>query len=579
MGVLPDILKETAARISRGHIAAIKGIGGFQLVCDAFNARAVSRLRKKKFREGKPFALMARDVTVIRKHCVCDDSEESALISWRRPIVLLRMKKGTRKTHLPPELNPGLCSLGFILPYMPFHYQLFEKLSTDIIVFTSGNLSEEPIIIGNRKALSGLARVADFTITHDRDIHNRCDDSILMAVNGRDHVIRRSRGYVPGFIRIPYPADGILALGAEMANCFCIGKGTKAIQSQYTGDLKNPAAGEFFVHTIDRFCSLFKVTPDIIVHDLHPDYFSTRHAAELKVRLSRKGKQIITLGIQHHHAHIASAMAEYSLDEKVIGVCFDGTGYGTDGNTWGGEFLLCDAGGFERYSHLEYIPLPGGDKAIEEPWRTALSYLLKVYGERALALPLRINREIPERRRGFISDMILRGVNTPLSSGAGRLFDAVSALLGLCLFSRYEAEAPMKLESAIKAGCKARYRTPSGDPIATSSLIREISEDIIRGEVPGIIAAKFHNTIISLIFERSMEMVRRTGIRKVVLSGGVFQNRYILEGVGKKFSGGSAELFISSEVPCNDGGIALGQLYIAAKKMQKHVSRGPGKSH
>jgi hydrogenase maturation protein HypF len=575
--VFKEVLDEAASRISRGQIAAVKGIGGFQLVCDAFNSKAVARLRKKKFREGKPFALMARDIKAIRKHCLCNSAEETALISWRRPIVLLMARNGNKQTQLPPGINPGLSSLGFILPYMPLHYQLFEKLSTDIIVFTSGNLSDEPIITDNSYALTGLASVADFTISHDRDIHNRCDDSVMLVASGLDHVIRRSRGYVPGFIRLPFHADGILALGAEMANCFCIGKGTKAIQSQHMGDLKNAAARDFFTSNIDRFSHLFRFVPEIVVHDLHPDYFSTVHAAALKKKFSRRGKPVITLGIQHHHAHIASAMAEFGLDEKVIGVCFDGTGYGTDGNAWGGEFLLCDAGGFERYSHFEYIPLPGGDKAVEEPWRTALSFLLKVYGKQALSLPLVINQRIPAQQRGFIADMILKGVNTPLSSGAGRLFDAVSALLGLCMVSRYEAEAPMRLESIIKKGCRAQYNVPAGDPIATSSLVREIAEDIMRGGDPGLVSAKFHNTIISLIFERAMEMARRTGIRKVVLSGGVFQNRYILEGVKKKFGVGTAELFVSSGSPSNDGGIALGQLYIAAKKMQKHVSRSSGK--
>jgi hydrogenase maturation protein HypF len=579
----PEILDETARRIDKGAIAAIKGIGGYQLVCDAFNTAALARLRKKKFREGKPFALMAKDMAVVRRYCLLGEQEELALLSWRRPVVLLKTKpmegRSGNSSTLPGSVNPGLNTLGFVLPYMPLHYQLFGKLKTDIIVFTSGNLSEEPIIKDDGEALSRLSGVAGLILTHDREIFSRCDDSVVMVVNGNQRLLRRSRGFVPGFTRIPFQADGILALGAEMLNAFCIGKGNKAILSQYIGDLKNLAVREFYVTAIVHFTRLYRITPLVIVHDMHPGYFSTKQASEIKKEMEKQGREADLFPVQHHHAHIASVMAEYGLDEKVIGICFDGTGYGTDGHIWGGEFMVCDLEGFKRYSHLEYVPLPGGDKAVEEPWRTALSFLIRTFGEEAMTLPLALNKTIPLSKRRFVAEMVRKELNSPLSCGAGRLFDAVSALLGLCLSSRFEAQAPMKLEAIIATGCRKSYPLPAGDPIPTGLLVRKVAEDIMNGQEPGIISAKFHNTLISLIFERSMEMSRKTGIRKVVLAGGVFQNRYILEGLGKKFAGTVLDLFIPSDVPSNDGGIALGQLYIASKKMSKNVSRSPGKDN
>jgi hydrogenase maturation protein HypF len=578
-----EILDRTVKLINRGEIIALKGIGGYQLVCDAFHEGAVTRLRKKKFREGKPFALMARDLEVIRRYCTMNEEEAQALLSWQRPVVLLKTKTGNigkgKYRQIQGSVNPGLNTLGFLLPYMPFHHQLFSMLNTDVIVFTSGNLTEEPIICDDREALSKLSVVARAILTHDREIYSRCDDSVLMVVNGKLHTSRRSRGYVPGFIRVPYQTDGILALGAEMLNAFCIGKGSKAILSQYTGDMKNKAVRDFYIQAIGHFTRLFKSTPKVLVHDMHPGYFSTQYASELEQELDKEEGNVKVYSVQHHHAHIASAMANCGLDEKVIGICFDGTGYGTDGCMWGGEFLVCDLEGFERYSHLAYVPLPGGDRAVEEPWRTALSFLIMAFGEKALELPLNLNQSIPESKRRFVAEMIRKGVNCPLSSGAGRLFDAVSSLLGLCHYSRFEAEAPMKLEAIISPGCRKSYPLPAGNPIPSQILVQHVVEDFLSGESPGIISAKFHNTLISLIFDRAAEMSARTGIRKVVLSGGVFQNRYLLEGVGKKFAPSEMELIFSGEVPSNDGGIALGQLYIAAKKIQKNVSRGSGKGH
>ena len=577
------ILKATAACINAGGIVAMKGIGGYQLVCDAFNARTLERLRTGKYRDGKPFALMARNSDVIRQYCRMNREEERQLNSWRRPIVLMKVKPGKteepRNRQLPSGINPGLDSLGFLLPYMPFHYGLFDALSTDVIVFTSGNFSEEPIICDDREALSKMPGIADLILTHNREICNRCDDSVLMVVGGKKRLIRRSRGFVPEFIDVPYNADGILAMGAEMMNTFCVGSGRKAIPGQHTGDLKNPAVTDFYRWNIRRFLQLMRSSPAFIVHDMHPDYYSTRYARELHEEILKETGKAEILPVQHHHAHIVSVMAEYGLDEKVIGVCFDGTGYGTDGHIWGGEFFVCDPEGFERITHLEYIPLPGGDKAVEEPWRTALSLLVLAYREKALDLPLAFNEAVPYSKRRFVYEMIQNKVSSPLSSGAGRVFDAVSALLGQCLVSRFEAEAPMKLEAIIEPGCRKAYQMAECDPILTSGLIRQVTADILRGEKPGIVSAKFHNTMISVIFDRAMKIATVTGIRKVVLSGGVFQNRYLLSGLMRRFAKTSCRLFVPSEIPCNDGGISLGQLYIASKKRRGNVSRGSGKNH
>lgn len=577
---LYDILNETARRIDAGQIGAIKGIGGYQLICDALNPLAVETLRKRKNRSRKPFALMARDMETIRRYCRVSEAEEYSLHSWRRPIVLLKVRPDRDlSASIPGAVNPGLNTLGFILPYMPFHYQMFERMRTNIIVFTSGNISDNPIIFDDNKAMTELSPIADFMLLHNRPIYNLCDDSVVMIAGGKERMLRRSRGYTPGFLRIPFRAEGILALGAGMNNCFCLGKNYKAIGGQYNGDLSNPASADSYVRNIGQFLRLFRHTPVTVVRDMHPGYFSSGFAEELKKHQNEGGHRAKIVEVQHHHAHIASVMAEYGLDEKVIGVCFDGTGYGTDDRIWGGEFLICDLAGFERVSHLEYIPLPGGDKAIEEPWRTAVSFLFKQYGEETLELPLKINREIPLLQREFIKVMISEGINSPLSSGAGRLFDAVSALLGLCLFSNYEAEAPMKLESIIAPDVDGDYEITETDPVVTSQIIRQIVDDILAGTDPCIVSARFHNTIIALIFQKSMELARRTGLSGIVLSGGVFQNRYLVEGLLKKFSGKPVNVYLSSKVPANDGGIAFGQLVIAAKRKEQHVSGRTGKSN
>ncbi len=370
----PEILDETCSLLEKGKIVAIKGIGGFQIACDAQNEEAVNRLRERKVREGKPFAVMFANVETLQEYVYLFPEEKRSVQRWRRPIVIAQEKK-----KLASGVSVGFKTIGAMLPYMPFHYLLFEKLKIPAIVLTSGNLSDEPIVIDNREAVEKLTRIADAVLVYNREIYNRTDDSVVFAVNEKERIIRRSRGYAPEPVNLDLNVDGIFAAGAELVNCFCIGKGNQAILSQHIGDLKNLETLEFYTESFERYKKLFRANPTLVVHDMHPDYLSTRFAKELKIQ---------SIEVQHHHAHIASCMAEHNLDEKVIGVSMDGTGYGDDGHIWGGEFFVCDLAGYERKNHFDYVPLPGGDSVTKEPWRTAVSYLYKTYGKDFLRLDI-----------------------------------------------------------------------------------------------------------------------------------------------------------------------------------------------
>jgi hydrogenase maturation protein HypF len=546
------ILGKLADLIAKGKIIAVKGTGGYHLMCDALNENAVKRLRSSKHREGKPFAVMFADINRIEEYACVSGPEKQALLSWRRPIVILKTKK-----ELARSVSSGFNTIGAFLPYMPIHYLLFERLCTPAVVLTSGNFYEEPIIIDNDEALKKLFDIADAVLTYNREIYNRTDDSVVKIINNDECLFRRSRGYVPHPVRLNIDADGIFAAGAELVNCFCIGKGTQAILSQHIGDLKNSETYSFYTETIEKFKKLFRVNPSLIVSDMHPDYLSTRYAESLKIR---------NIKVQHHHAHIASCMIENNLDEPVIGVSFDGTGYGTDGNTWGSEFLIADLKDFKRYTHFEYTGLPGGDKAVEEPWRTAVSYLYKYMGRAFLDLKLPFLEKIESSKINLILEAIEKNINCPLSCGAGRLFDAVAALTGVCTISLFHAEAPMRLESIAASGIEESYDFEIDKTISFSSLFNEVIADIKGGVSSSVISAKFHNTIIYVIFETAIKMRKETGINKVALSGGTFQNKYISEGVKKMLAKDKFKVYTQSSIPANDGGIALGQLAIAATR-------------
>ena len=554
------IVNHVSNCIENGGIVLVKGLGGMHLACDAFNKTAEKRLRDIKNREGKPFAVMFRDIESLKHYAGLSQKEEESLKSWQRPIVLLEKKDDSNLCLMSEDLNAGLTLLGVMLPYMPFHYLLFRHLKTAAIVLTSGNFSNEPILIDNQLALEQFSPFVDVTILHNRAIYNRTDDSVVRIMGGKERILRRSRGYVPAPVRTTLNTEGILAFGAELTNCFCVGKGQKAFISQHIGDLRGLETTLFYENTIAQFLRLFRVTPSLLAVDMHPGYIST------KTGLNYDNLPIVR--VQHHHAHIASCMAEHHLDEKIIGIALDGTGYGSDGNSWGAEFMICDLNDFERVTHFEYIPQPGGDLAVEEPWRMAVSYLYKVFGRGFLNLELPFFRNIDPERVQLILQMIDKSINSPLTSSAGRLFDCVASLLDLVQVASFQAEGPMRLESLVKNDCTAGYSFQYGETFCFDNTIRSIVEDLNHGINKGIIATRFHNTIISVIFEFAYSIRRKQGINKVVLSGGVFQNKYLLEGALEILQKNNFEVYSHSKVPANDGGIALGQLAVASKRRE-----------
>ena len=551
-----EILRKTAELVESGKILAVKGLGGFHLMCDAMNEEAVSALRQRKLREGKPFAVMFANTEKVQEYAEVSDAEKTWLESWRRPIVLLKTKKEPA-----PSVNNAFHRMGVMLPYMPFHHQLMEKLNTPAIVLTSGNISDEPIILDNEEAREKLAPIADAFLDYNREIYNRTDDSVSFVVNDKPSLIRRSRGFVPTPIRTKLNADGIFAAGAELVNCFAMGKENLAILSQHIGDLKNFETYRFYEETVDKFQRLFRVNPKLAAVDMHPDYFSTRFAKDLGIE---------TIEVQHHFAHIASCMVEHGLDEKVIGVSFDGTGLGDEGNIWGGEFLVCDLQDYQRVHYFDYIPLPGGDKVTKEPWRTALSYLHHTFGDECLNLELDFMKNIPEHKSRMIIEAIDKNINTPLSSSCGRLFDAVSAMINLCPVSKFHAEAPMRLESIAKANYDEGYGFDIiGPTINFRPMILEIVRNLNDGTEPWVIASRFHRTMVEVIVQTVQKIGRETGIKKVVFSGGSFQNAILTGRSERVLEDQGFEVFTHRQVPANDGGIALGQLAVAARRRDR----------
>lgn len=544
------ILEKTVLMMAQGKIIAIKGMGGFHLMCDALNETTINRLRNLKKREGKPFAVMFKNITHLKKFAVVSPEEESALISWKRPIVILELHKS-----LPSGISLNLNTVGAFLPYMPIHHMLFNALKTPCLVLTSGNFSDEPILIDNESALEQLSGKVDGLMTYNRAIYNRTDDSVVRIMSHSERVFRRSRGYVPLPIRLPFDAEGIFAAGAELSNCFCIGKGNRAYMSPHIGDLKNHETFQFYRETAERYKRLFRTTPEIAATDMHPDYISTRYAQSLGLK---------TVSVQHHHAHIASCMAENGITNPVIGLAFDGTGYGTDPCIWGSEFMVCDYAAFNRWSHFTYMPLPGGDLAAEEPWRMALALLFQAFEGQLPGMNLPGWDAVSPEKKGKVEEMIRKNIHCPLSSGAGRLFDGVAAIVGLCTHVRYHAEAPMRLESAIMPGIYEFYDFEVNDAISFLPAIRQIYRDVMDHTDPGVISARFHNTIVEASLQVVCNIRNATGIDQVALSGGTFQNKYLSEHMEARLEAEKFQVYKHTLVPCNDGGIALGQLAIAS---------------
>jgi hydrogenase maturation protein HypF len=597
-------VKETIRLLKEGKILAVKGLGGFHIACDATNKEAVEKLRLKKRKSNKPFALMCPDIGTIRKFSEVSREEEEALTSNRRPIVLLKKLPN----NLPDAVSPNNPCIGFMLPYTPLHYLLFyypissnsnplippfSKVGQggitnfDALVMTSGNISEEPIVIDNDEAVSKLSDIAEAFLIHNRDIFMRVDDSVVRIQQLRDtgtrghgdkeqkrtaasiSFIRRSRGYVPDPIQLHEDGPEVLGCGADMKNVFTLTKGSFAIPSQHIGDMENYETLQFFEESLRNLKDVYRVNPVALVYDLHPRYLSTQWA------LRQEGIKKIPL--QHHYAHVGSIMAEKGLKDKIIGVAFDGTGYGTDGNLWGGEFLIADIKGFKRAGHLKNIPLPGGEGALKEPWRIAVSYIKDCAGDKTgeyLESTGFIKRYGAHKIKDILNITDKRRFS-PLSSGAGRLFDAVSALMGICDKSTFEGEAAIALEAAARPDIADNYSVDikSGETMEVdfSPALLRIIEDMQKGEDKGIISSKFHNSVVTAITRVVEKLSSLYNLKDVALCGGVFQNMYLLERTVDRLLSKGMKVHIHDKVPTNDAGISLGQAYIIRERIKAGI--------
>jgi hydrogenase maturation protein HypF len=551
-----DALYRTLDLLQQGSIVAVKGIGGFHLVCNAENDEAVSTLRSRKYREDKPFAVMCRDMDEVRAHCHARREEERLLCGPEKPIVILERKKDSSVAQ---GVAPFQTTLGVMLPYSPLHHLLLRG-PLKCLVMTSGNVSDEPIAYKNEEASERLSQIADYFLFHDRDIHMRCDDSVVRVFQDRPYMLRRSRGYVPFPVKLSFDLEMILACGAEVKNTFSLSRGPYVFMSHHIGDLESAETLLSFEQGIEHYKNLFSIEPTVVAYDLHPEYLSTKYA------LSLEG--ILKVGVQHHHAHVVSAMAENGLDGEVIGVALDGTGFGNDGTLWGGEFLRADLGDFQRVAHLKQVSMPGGFMVIKEPWRMAWAYLFEAFGEKALDLDLDWSRRRDPRKCGILRRMIEKRVNSPLTSSMGRLFDAVSSLLSIRDTVNYEGQAAVELQMTADPDEKEEY--PFGiqqketllvvDPLEA---VRGIVKDLMRGCSPSYISGKFHRTMARLVVETCRAIRLKTGLERVVLSGGVFQNALLLALVFEGLSNYGFEVHSHRLVPTNDGGISLGQAVIA----------------
>lgn len=558
-----EIIRKARQLLREGKIVAVKGLGGFLLACDAENEEAVRSLRTRKRRSDKPFALMSRDIKSVESFCEISAEDHASLVSPRRPVVILQR---SADSPIANAVAPGNKTIGVMLPYTPLHYLLFSDSPDQpsefrALVMTSGNISEEPIVTSNEEAWERLRGVADYFVFHNRDIYMRADDSVARTFEGRERVLRRSRGYVPYPVDLGIDLRELLACGAELKNTFCLTKGRYAFLSQHIGDLENLETLEFFEETLANLKKLFRVEPRAVAYDLHPQYMSTRLALRLPIEQK--------IGVQHHHAHIASCMAEKHLTGKVIGVALDGTGYGTDGKIWGGEFLVADYADFERRAHLRYVPLAGGDAAVRQPWRMAMSYLRDTFGSEPVDLPFL--RAVPEQQVGLVRSMLQRNLNCVDTSSCGRLFDAVAALIGIRNEVTFEGQAAIELEMAADASIVREYPFAIGQgetmQIDVRPMIDAIVQDMSRGTPTSEISAAFHNTIAAVMVDACSRIRERDELNRVCLSGGTFQNMFLLERAVAGLRRNGFEVFLHAQVPPNDGGIALGQAVIANARL------------
>jgi hydrogenase maturation protein HypF len=581
-----DAIQETRRLLAEGKIVAVKGLGGFHLACDATNAQSVSELRARKLRVDKPFALMMPDVETIERHCFVSDAEREALQSAARPIVLLKRKP---ESNIAKEVAPKQDWLGVMLPYTPLHYLLFadslhpSSFILPPLVMTSGNLSEEPIATDNDEARERLASLADAFLFHNRDIHIRCDDSVVRVISHQSSVIshqsdgklitdywslmtyplRRSRGYSPFPVKLPFEVPHILAAGSELKNTFCITNKNYAFLSHHIGDMENYETLKSFEQGVEHFERLFRVKPVAIACDLHPNYLATRYAIERAQR-----ENLPMFNVQHHHAHIAACMAEHGLDgsRPVIGLAFDGTGYGDDGAIWGGEILVADYRGYQRVGQLEYFPLPGGDASIKKPARTALALLWSLgldWDDRLESV-----KEFCAEDRTLLRTQLEKKINTPLTSSMGRLFDAAAALAGVRQSVNYEAQAAIEFEALADSAEAGKYPfTWSPPKVQVRGAVEALVADALAGVPIGVMSARFHNGLAEVCRVACVETREKFGVNEVALSGGVWQNITLLRGALPLLENEGFKVYIHREVPTNDGGLSLGQAVIAAKQM------------
>ena len=634
-------LENAASLLCQGKILAVKGLGGFHLAVDGLNTEAIIRLRQRKQRPDKPLALMVKTVEVVAQLVHISDDEKKILTSHSRPILLLAKRNfehGGEEKHRKPSCHlsketlniileriaPANRSIGVMLPYTPLHALLLEK-GPPILVMTSGNRSGEPLSIDNDDALDAFSHIADGFLMHNRDIYFRADDSIVQYQSGKQRFIRRSRGYapIPVFLKKKMK-HFILACGGGLKSTVCLAKKDQAFLSPHIGDLDNAKVFNFYQESIEHLTRILDISPDIVAHDLHPGYMSTAYAVDAAQRWAGGGRvmpvradgitgdedtlegkmadiaSLPLVAVQHHHAHALSCMAENGLEGEVIAVTLDGTGLGTDGHIWGGEVLVCDAKGFERKAHLSYLPMPGGDAAVKEPWRMAVSALYHAWGDDFIDLDLPLLETIEKEKVAFLIEMMKRGIHSPLTSSCGRLFDAVSSLLSLCQSVSFEGQAAMALEARSANPFDGGYvsypfewlesawttdqnepcsheakglRTPSSlEPmseisgmrqIVTAPMIKAVALDILSGSSSESVGARFHLTLIEIFTEAVRAVRRETGLHRVVLSGGVFHNSYLLFGLVDRLEKEKMMVYTHSQVPCGDGGISLGQILAA----------------
>ena len=557
-----DIIEKTASLLKEGSIIAIKGLGGFLLACNAEKAGPVMLLRQRKRRPSKPFAVMVKDIEEARKHCEINEAEEKLLKSPQSPIVLLKWKPGST---ICKEVGSALKYLGVMLPYTPIHHLIMKATGLPLIM-TSGNVSEEPIAGENTEALRRLGAIADYFLLHNRDIYSTYDDSVAIVANGISQLVRRARGYAPYPIHLTYSSPQILACGAEEKNTFCLTRDNHAFISQHIGDMENLETMEHYERTIELYKQLFRIEPEIIAYDMHPEYLPSKYAMEQAEKTS-----IRSIPVQHHHAHIVSCMADNGFEGPVIGLAFDGTGFGTDGKIWGGEFMVADYKSFKRVGQLEYLPLPGGSAAIKKPYRIALGYIIALLGENALDSRLGFLSKIDRVELDLVRKQVESNLNSPLTSSMGRLFDAVSAMADIRSTIDYEAQAAIELEMKSYESADEHGSYPftiTGDDsyhiILLHDLISTVLNDLLRGCPQFTVGMRFHNTVSAMAVDVSLKIRESTGLNTVALSGGCFQNRLLLTRVVNRLESCGFKVLVHSQVPCNDGGISLGQAVIAS---------------